>query len=61
MTLTAVDGTLLVKIWEGSQTKKLFDDISRFYDKARYIKPKASRSDSTEIFILATGFKGIKR
>ncbi|XP_075230810.1 rRNA methyltransferase 2, mitochondrial-like [Lycorma delicatula] len=61
LTVSAVNGILLVKIWEGSQSKKIFDDISRFYNDTRYVKPQASRSDSAEIFILATGFKGIKR
>nr|CAH7714306.1 unnamed protein product [Callosobruchus chinensis] len=54
------EGVLLMKMWQCGFTKKLETDISRFYDNVRIVKPKASRSDSTEIFLLGRGFKGLK-
>lgn len=50
----------LVKLWQCGETKKLETDISRFYDNVKIVKPNASRQNSTEIFLLGRGFKGLK-
>lgn len=55
------DASLLVKLWQCGETKKLETDIARFYDTVRVVKPHASRANSTEIFLLGRGFKGIKQ
>lgn len=52
--------SVLVKLWQCGATKTLQDDIKRFYDNVRIVKPNSSRSDSAEIFILGRGFKGLK-
>ncbi|OTF69988.1 FtsJ methyltransferase-like protein [Euroglyphus maynei] len=51
-------GNFLAKIFNGNQTEKLVKDLSRIFENVRQVKPEASRLDSTELFILATGFKG---
>ncbi|XP_012271832.1 rRNA methyltransferase 2, mitochondrial [Orussus abietinus] len=54
------DATFLVKLWDGGQSQQLENDISRFYNNIRVIRPMATRSESSEKFILARGFKGLK-
>lgn len=57
----AVGGSVLVKLWDGNRTQTLQKDLEKFYNRVVYIKPKASRSDSSELFLLARDFKGLKR
>lgn len=52
--------SLLMKIWDNGESGKLVEDISRFYKTVKFVKPKASRMESAENFILATGFYGLK-
>lgn len=59
--VTKVDGNLLFKVWDGKEVPILEMDLERFYKSTKILKPKASRSDSSEKFILARGFKGIQR
>lgn len=54
------DGTLIVKIWDGSKSHQLEQDLMKFYHHVRIVRPDATRDESSEIFFLATGFKGIK-
>lgn len=54
------DASLLVKLWQCGVTKELDNDIARFYNNVKVVKPNSSRSDSTEIFLLGRGFKGLK-
>lgn len=53
--------SVLMKLWQCGETKKLETDIARFYDNVRIVKPHASRSDSAEIFLLGRDFKGITK
>lgn len=55
-----ISANLLVKVWQGGQVSEFFSDCSRFYEKVQFVKPKASRTDSAEVFILAKRFKGLK-
>ena len=32
--------------------------LNRSFAKVRHVKPKASRADSAEMYVLATGFRG---
>lgn len=59
--VSKVDGTFLFKVWDGKEVPILEMDLERFYKNIKIMKPKASRSDSSEKFILARGFKGIQR
>jgi len=52
-------GTLLFKIWEGGREKQIEQDLLQFYEKVTRVKPNASRSDSSEKFLIASKFKGI--
>ncbi|XP_018563605.1 rRNA methyltransferase 2, mitochondrial [Anoplophora glabripennis] len=54
------DASLLMKLWQCGETKQLENDIARFYNNVKIVKPNSSRSDSTEIFLLGRNFKGLK-
>lgn len=59
--VTRIDGTLLFKVWDGKEVPILEMDLERFYKNIKILKPQASRSDSSEKYILARGFRGIQR
>ncbi|KAM3961037.1 mitochondrial rRNA methyltransferase 2 isoform 1-T2 [Aphomia sociella] len=59
--VTKIDGNLLFKVWDGKEVPILEMDLEKFYKNIKILKPKASRSDSSEKYILARGFKGIQR
>ncbi|CAH1171207.1 unnamed protein product [Phaedon cochleariae] len=54
------DGSLLVKLWQCHELKKLELDMALFYGNVKIVKPQSSRSDSAEIFLLGRRFKGAK-
>lgn len=55
---SAKGGALVCKIWDGALTKKLLTDIECHYKKTRHIKPKASRSESGELYVVGLSFVG---
>jgi len=54
----APDGLFLAKVLQGGTTRDLLADMKRDFAKIRHLKPDASRADSSELFVLATGFRG---
>ncbi len=50
------DGNFVIKIWKGSEEKSLLIKLNTKFKKVSYYKPKSSRKDSSEIFIVATNF-----
>ncbi|CAH0579355.1 unnamed protein product [Chrysodeixis includens] len=59
--VSKVEGSLLFKVWDGKEVPILEMDLERFYKSIKILKPQASRSESSEKFILARGFRGIQR
>jgi 23S rRNA (uridine2552-2'-O)-methyltransferase len=53
----ALGGTLVVKIFEGPDVKTFMDGLRDYFSKVRAFKPKSSRSESKETFLLAQGLK----
>ena len=53
-----LEGTFLAKAFRGGAEKELMDNLHSHFEKVRHIKPPASRAESVETYILATGFKG---
>jgi len=51
-------GFFVVKILQGADEPALFSCIRKYFGKVRRYKPPASRSDSREIYIIGTEFKG---
>jgi 23S rRNA (uridine2552-2'-O)-methyltransferase len=51
-------GTYLCKVLQGGTSQDLLDSMKRNFAVVRHVKPKASRADSAELYVLATGFRG---
>jgi 23S rRNA (uridine2552-2'-O)-methyltransferase len=54
----APGGAFLCKVFQGGTERDLLDFLKQRFQTVRHIKPPASRSDSAELYVLATGFKG---
>jgi 23S rRNA (uridine2552-2'-O)-methyltransferase len=57
----APGGVFLAKVFQGGTEGTLLSDLKRDFAVVRHIKPAASRSDSAELYVLATGFRGQAR
>ena len=51
-------GTLLMKVFQGEGFQPLLAELRKNYQKVITRKPDASRSRSSEVYLLAKGFKG---
>lgn len=51
-------GAFVAKAFQGGETAAVIADLKKNFTKVQHIKPKASRQDSSEVFLAATGFKG---
>jgi 23S rRNA (uridine2552-2'-O)-methyltransferase len=51
-------GTFVAKVLRGGTERALLDRLKRDFTKVRHIKPEASRADSAEMYVVATGFRG---
>jgi 23S rRNA (uridine2552-2'-O)-methyltransferase len=51
-------GAFVVKVLQGADEPAFFAAIRENFASVRRMKPPASRSDSTELYLVATGFKG---
>ncbi len=53
----APGGTFLAKVLQGGTEAALLASLKRDYKSVKHIKPPASRADSAELYLLATGFR----
>ena len=53
-------GTFIAKIFQGGTEKKLLTRMKQDFSSVKHVKPDASRKDSSEFYVVATGFKGGK-
>lgn len=49
-------GNFITKIFDGTETKELIIELKQYFNKVLLYKPMASRSKSSEIYLIATGF-----
>jgi 23S rRNA (uridine2552-2'-O)-methyltransferase len=54
----APGGTFLCKVLQGGTEARLLSVLKRDFASVRHIKPPASRAESAELYLLATGFRG---
>ena len=54
----APGGTFLAKVLQGGTEAALLASLKRDYRTVKHVKPPASRTDSAELYLLATGFRG---
>jgi 23S rRNA (uridine2552-2'-O)-methyltransferase len=50
-------GTFLCKVLQGGTEGALLADLKHDFATVRHVKPAASRADSAELYVLATGFR----
>uniref|UniRef100_A0A182JGN7 rRNA methyltransferase 2, mitochondrial n=1 Tax=Anopheles atroparvus TaxID=41427 RepID=A0A182JGN7_ANOAO len=58
--MSTPNASLLMKVWDNGDVPKLEKSILEYYKTVKRVKPRASRDDSAENFILARGFLGIE-
>ncbi|MCP1833794.1 MULTISPECIES: RlmE family RNA methyltransferase [Bradyrhizobium] len=51
-------GTFLAKVFQSGADAELVAQLKRDFATVRHVKPSASRQDSSERYVLATGFRG---
>ncbi|WP_298956672.1 RlmE family RNA methyltransferase [uncultured Methylobacterium sp.] len=56
--ILAPGGVYLAKVLQGGTESGLLADLKRDFAAVRHVKPAASRADSSELYVLATGYRG---
>ena len=51
-------GTFLAKVFQSGADAELLAQLKRDFSSVRHVKPASSRQDSSERYVLATGFRG---
>src|SRR6266567_8603345 len=54
----APGGAFLCKVLQGGTEATLLAELKRDFAHVKHVKPAASRTDSAELYLLATGFRG---
>ena len=54
-------GSVLAKVLQGGADKTLLARLKQGFAQVKHLKPKASRANSAEVYVLATGFRGAGR
>jgi 23S rRNA (uridine2552-2'-O)-methyltransferase len=52
------DGAFIAKVLKGGTERELLDRLKQSFRKVRHAKPPASRADSSEVYVVAQGFRG---
>ena len=51
-------GVFVSKAFQGGETGALLAELKRHFADVKHVKPRASRLDSSELYLLARGFRG---
>ena len=54
----APGGAFVAKVFQGGSEKQILDVLKRNFASVRHAKPPASRKESSELYVVATGFRG---
>ena len=54
----APNGAFIAKVFQGGAEKQLLDPLKKHFTTVRHVKPPASRKESSELYVVAEGFKG---
>lgn len=54
----APGGVFLAKVIQGGTENELLSTLKKNFATVKHVKPSASRADSAELYVLATGFRG---
>lgn len=56
----APGGAFVAKLFQGGTEKNLLEQMKKDFHTVRHFKPEASRKDSSEIYVVCTGFRSLK-
>ncbi len=56
--ILAPGGAFVAKVLQGGSERTLLETMRRNFAKVAHVKPPASRKDSAELYVVATGFRG---
>jgi 23S rRNA (uridine2552-2'-O)-methyltransferase len=48
----------VAKVFQGGSEKPILDVLKQSFSTVRHAKPPASRKESSELYVVATGFHG---
>ena len=51
-------GAFITKAFQGGETAAVIAALKHSFESVRTVKPKASRAESSEVYLVATGFRG---
>lgn len=51
-------GSYVAKAFQGGETAEVLRVLKAHFTSVKHVKPKASRAESSELYLVATGFKG---
>jgi 23S rRNA (uridine2552-2'-O)-methyltransferase len=54
----APGGGFVAKVFQGGSEKQMLDPMKKLFTTVRHAKPPASRKESSELYVVATGFRG---
>jgi 23S rRNA (uridine2552-2'-O)-methyltransferase len=54
----APGGAFVAKVFQGGSERHMLDAMKRHFTAVRHAKPPASRKESSELYVVATGFRG---
>lgn len=58
LAILAADGVFVAKVWQGGTAQELLQRLKRRFRSVRHAKPGASRPESAEVYLVASGFRG---
>ena len=53
-------GAFIAKVFQGGSERSILAPMKRHFATVRHVKPSASRKESSELYVVATGFRGEK-
>ena len=56
--ILAPDGSFVAKVFQGGSERHMLDSLKRDFTSVRHAKPPASRKESSELYVIAMGFRG---
>jgi 23S rRNA (uridine2552-2'-O)-methyltransferase len=56
--ILAPGGALVAKVFQGGSQQQLLAPMKQVFTAVRHAKPPASRKESSELYVVATGFRG---
>lgn len=58
MEVLAEGGAFVAKVFQGGSERHMLESLKRHFTSVKHAKPPASRKGSSELYVIATGFRG---